>query len=122
MGLLVCVGGVLFSVSLLQAVDKFDNPAAHDTVITACDRSGDEVTATGTLTNTSDSTSSYTVRVFFVRPGTDNPRRQANVVVDDVAPGQTETFEAARNVGDLDLDCIIGAVRGPLPYGVDPGT
>jgi hypothetical protein len=121
-GLLVCVGGVLFTASLLGAVDEFENPAAHDAAITTCDRSGDEVTATGTLTNTSDSTSSYTIRVFFVRPGTDNARRQANVVVDDVEPGQTETFSASRNVGDLDLDCIVGAVRGPLPYGVDPGT
>ena len=121
-GLLACVGGVLFTMSLLQAVDEFENPAPHDAAITSCARSGDEVIARGTLTNTSDSTSTYTVRVFFVRPGTDNARHQANVVIDDVAPGQTKTFETTRNVGELDLECIVGAVRGPLPYGVDPGT
>ncbi len=115
-------GGVLFTMSLLQAVDEFENPATHDAAITSCARSGDEVIARGTLTNTSDSTSTYTVRVFFVRPGTDNARYQANVVIDDVAPGQTQTFEATRNVGERDLECIVGAVRGPLPYGVDPGT
>ncbi len=121
-GLLACVGGVLFSISLVRAVDQFENPDANDTTITGCARSGDDVTATGTLVNTGDRDASYTVRVFFVRPGTDNPRRQANVVIDDVAPGDSETFEVTRNVGELDLDCIVGAVRGPLPYGVDPGT
>ncbi|MBT7428268.1 MAG: DUF2510 domain-containing protein [Ilumatobacter sp.] len=121
-GLLACVGGVLFTMSLLQAVDEFENPAPHDAAITSCARSGDGVIARGTLTNTSDSTSTYTVRVFFVRPGTVNARHQANVVIDDVAPGQTKTFETTRNVGELDLECIVGAVRGPLPYGVDPGT
>ena len=121
-GLLVCIGGVLFSISLVSAIDKFENPDANDTAITGCERLGDELTATGTLTNTSDNNASYTVRVFFVRAGTDNPRQQANVVIDDVAPGESENFEVTRNVGELDLDCIVGAVRGPLPYGVDPGT
>jgi hypothetical protein len=121
-GLLVCIGGVLFSVALVRAVDEFDNPDPNDTTITTCVRSGDELTANGILVNTGESTASYTVRVFFVRPGTDNPRREATVVINDVSPGDSETFEVARNVGDLDLDCIVGAVRGPLPYGVDPGT
>ena len=120
-GLLVCAGGVVFSVSLLRAVDSFENPAPNETMISSCERSGNELTATGTVINTSDATASYTVRVYFVRPGTDNPRRQATVALDPLAPGESGTFEATRNVGDLDLDCIVGAVRGPLPYGVDPG-
>ena len=121
-GLVVCVAGVVFSASLLRAIDTFENPAANETVIVACERSGNELTATGTVTNTDDATSSFTVRVFFVRPGTDNLRRQATVALDPLPPGETATFEVTRNVGDLDLDCIVGAVRGPLPYGVDPGT
>lgn len=121
-GLLVCIGGVLFSIALLDAVDDFEHPAAHEAEITACDRIGDEVTAIGTLTNVSDTTASYTVRVYFVRTGTDNPRRQATVVIDDLGPGDSETFTATRGADDVELDCTIGAVRGPLPYGVDPGT
>jgi hypothetical protein len=120
--LLVCIGGVVFSVSLIRAVDRFENPAEHDAAITSCVLGGDELTATGTLTNTSDQSASFTVRIFFVRPGTDNARHQANVTLDDVGPGETGSFEVSRQVGGTDLDCIIGAVRGPLPYGVDPGT
>ncbi|MBC49858.1 MAG: hypothetical protein CMF24_09075 [Ilumatobacter sp.] len=121
-GLLACVGGAMFTVSILRAVDEFENPATNQTVITSCDRSADKIIARGTLTNTSASTSTFMVRVFFVRPGTDNAQRQANVVINDVAPGQNETFEASSDVGTLDLECIVGAVRGPLPYGLDPGT
>lgn len=121
-GLLACVGGAMLTMSILQAVEKFENPATNQTVITSCARSAGQIIARGTLTNTSASTSTFLVRVFFVRPGTDNAQRQANVVINDVAPGQIETFEARSNVGALDLECIVGAVRGPLPYGLDPGT
>lgn len=120
--LLVCVGGVVFSVSLMRAVDRFENPVEHEASITSCVLDGTELTASGTITNTSNETSTFTVRVFFVRPGTDNSQRQAAVPVADVGPGETAEFEVSRPIGDLDLDCIIGAVRGPLPYGVDPGT
>ena len=120
--LFVCVGGIVFSVSLVGAVDRFENPAEHDAEVTSCLADGGDLTATGILTNTGSEAASFTVRVFFVRPGTDNARHQANVALDDVGPGKTESFEVSRQVGDLELDCIIGAVRGPLPYGVDPGT
>jgi hypothetical protein len=120
--LFVCVGGAVFSVSLVRAVDRFESPAEHEASITSCVLDGSELTASGTVTNTSDETSTFTVRVFFVRPGTDNSQREATVPVADVGPGETGEFEVSRQIGDLDLDCIIGAVRGPLPYGVDPGT
>ncbi len=121
-GLLACVGGVLFTISLTRAIDRFDQPSAHEVEITSCVRSGSEITATGTITNTGAETASFTVRVYFVRPGTDNPRRQGNVLIDDLSADATEEFDLTVNAADLDLDCIVGAVRGPLPYGVDPGT
>ena len=120
-GLLVAIGGVVFTVAMTRALDAFQQPAPHEAVITACDRRGDEVVATGELTNTGDGTESFTVRVFFVRPGTDNPQRQATVVLTDVRPGERAGFDVSRRTVD-DLDCIVGVVRGPLPFGVDPGN
>jgi hypothetical protein len=120
-GLLVCVGGLIFSIVMVRAIDRFESPAENSTLITSCEREGNDVTAKGELTNASADTASFTVRVAFVRPGTDNQRRQANVIIDDVKPGKTRPFEAVRSV-DLDaVDCIIGSVRGELPFGVDPG-
>lgn len=120
-GLLVCVGGLVFSIVMVRAIDRFESPAENNTAITSCEREGNDVTAKGELTNASEDTASFTVRVSFVRPATDNPRRQANVIIDDVEPGETRSFEAVRSVALDEVDCIIGSVRGELPLGIDPG-
>lgn len=120
-GLLACVGGLVFSIVMVGAIDRFENPAGNNTAITSCERDGNDVAAQGELTNVSGNIASFTVRVSFVRPGTDNPRRQANVIVSDVEPGETRSFEAIRSVSLDKVDCIIGSVRGELPFGVDPG-
>jgi|TARA_B110000459_G_scaffold107996_1_gene119836 hypothetical protein len=120
-GLLVCVGGLIFSIVMVRAIETFENPADNATAITSCERNGNDVTAQGELTNISSNASSFTVRVFFVRPGTDNPRRQANVIISDVEPGEKRSFEVVRSVQLEKVDCIIGSVRGELPFGVDPG-
>ena len=120
-GVLVCVGGLIFSIVMVRAIDSFETPAENNTAITSCEREGNDVTAKGELTNASDDTASFTVRVSFVRPNTDNSRRQANVIISDVGPGETRSFEVVRAVALDEVDCIIASVRGELPFGVDPG-
>ncbi|MDA3032685.1 MAG: hypothetical protein O3B90_10220, partial [Actinomycetota bacterium] len=105
----------------VRAIDSFETPAENNTAITSCEREGNDVTAKGELTNASDDTASFTVRVSFVRPNTDNSRRQANVIISDVGPGETRSFEVVRAVALDEVDCIIASVRGELPFGVDPG-
>ena len=121
-GLLVCIGGVIFTISLFRAIDRFDSPAENVADITSCTRVGNDVTAVGHLTNLSDQNAEFSVRVYFVRPGTDNPRRQILVDLGQLAPGEQTSFEVTRSVQLDEVDCIVGAVRGPLPYGIDPGT
>ncbi len=120
-GIAMSVVGVIFTISIFAAVDRFSDPADNDTSILSCTRDEDDVTARGELTNLDDRAAGFTVRVFFVRPGTDNPRRAALVDVGRVEPGATVPFEITRAVGPDPVDCIVGAVRGPLPYGIDPG-
>lgn len=121
-GCLVCVVGIVFSVAMVRAIDAYDNPGEHVVELTGCARDADTVVASGELTNTGDSTESFAVRIFFVRPGTDNAQRQGTALVDDVAPGATASFEVSRQVVLDEIDCTVGDVRGPLPFGVDPGT
>lgn len=121
-GLAVAVVGVLFTLAVFRAFDRFADPAAHAAVITGCTRVGDDVTAQGELTNLDDRAAHFSVRIFFVRPGTDNPRRAALVELGRVPAGVTAPFEVTRPVGTDPIDCIIDSVRGPLPYGIDPGT
>ena len=117
---MAAVAGVMAIVLGLRARRRA-KAADNGTAITSCERNGNDVTAQGELTNISSNASSFTVRVFFVRPGTDNPRRQANVIISDVEPGEKRSFEVVRSVQLEKVDCIIGSVRGELPFGVDPG-
>ncbi len=39
---LLCIVGVVFSVALVRAVDRYDNPAANDVSLTSCELDGSE--------------------------------------------------------------------------------
>jgi Protein of unknown function (DUF2510) len=112
------LGGIL-SVVVLDVYDRYLNPQPNEVVVTSCELAGSRATMTGELTNTGDDTSSYSVQVGFVRPGTDNPHRSELVAIDDVAAGDSTTFEAQSQVDLDEVDCVILEVTGPLPFGLD---
>jgi membrane protein implicated in regulation of membrane protease activity len=112
------LGGIL-SVVVLDVYDEYLNPQPSDVAVTSCRLEGSRATMTGRLTNTGEATSSYSVRIGFVRPGTDNPHRSEVVALDDVAPGDSTTFEAQSQVDLDEVDCLILEVTGPLPFGLE---
>ena len=115
----LCVVGVILSVAVLRAVDRFEHPAANEVTVTGCELQGTFATMTGTITNRSDHEASFGIQVTFTRPGTDNAHRQARVAVDDVAPGEAAEFEVLRRVQLDDVECHVTDVSGPLPFGLD---
>ncbi len=112
------LGGIL-SVVVLDVYDEYLNPQPSEVAVTSCELEGSRATMTGRLTNTGDDTSSYSVQVGFVRPGTDNPHRSELVAVDDVPAGDSMTFDAQSQVDLDDVDCVILEVTGPLPFGLE---
>jgi hypothetical protein len=102
-------------------VDRYLDPQPNRAGITSCRTSGDDVIASGELTNLGDETADFTVRIALVLEGTDNTRRTTTVEIDDVAPGQTAAFDATATVGDVRVDCVVRDVDGPLPFGIDLG-
>jgi len=121
-GLLVCIVGVVFTITFVDAIDAYDNPAASQAEIVGCESDGTNRTANFTITNVDDVSASYTVRIDFVRDGTDNVQREALVAVDEIAPGETARHSVSRRIEIDDVGCVIRAVHGPLPFGVDPGA
>ena len=121
-GLVVCILGVVFTSAFVDALDRYENPAAHEAEIVACDADGTTRTAEFAITNLDDVSATYTVRIDFVRDGTDNVQRQALVDVDEVAPGDTVRYSVSRRIEIADVGCVIREVHGPLPFGVDPGS
>jgi Protein of unknown function (DUF2510) len=112
------LGGTL-SVVVLDVYDRYLNPQPNEVAVTSCELEGTRATMTGRLTNTGDDTSSYSVQVGFVRPGTDNPHRSELVAIEDVPAGDSMTFEAQSQVDLDDVDCVILEVTGPLPFGLE---
>lgn len=121
-GALVCVGGVLFTIAFVRELDRYTNPSPNSVEIERCAVDGSMVTATGTITNLGDDTADFSIRVDFVRVGTDNANRRARVAVDDVPPGETAPFSITRSVSLDEVDCLVGSVDGPLPFGVEIET
>jgi hypothetical protein len=123
-GVPVSIVGMVLTVVVLDALDRYENPPDHEAEVTACTLTGDTVQATGELTNRSDESASFAIRVELSRRAAGRDAVIDRVDVDDLAPGATAAWTASgRPEGGPDGEptCSIQAVRGPLPYGVDPG-
>jgi hypothetical protein len=117
-GILLGGLGIVFSVLLWRAVERFETPGAHtEEVACTVDDSG-FVVARGGITNDSGRERDYSV---LVRLTADERHR---VAVDDVAPGSTGSFTVRSDeAGHSETDagaCDIVEVNGPVPFGLEP--
>jgi hypothetical protein len=119
-GVLVAMGGLAFTVVVYRAIDRFQNPAAHEVSIDGCTAVDGRAVADGTLRNDSPDVADFTVVVEFRRPASGVLLTSSRVRVDAVAPSATAPFEVSRQVPVDDVDCVIAEVTGPLPFGVVP--
>ena len=119
-GLVVAVVGLFFTLAFEDARADYDAPAEHRVEVTECSYLRPRWTALATVENLSSAEADFTVRIGFVRPGTDNVRLSDTVVVDGVSPGEVRTIEAAGSIDDESIDCVVLWVRGPRPFGFDP--
>ena len=113
---------MIFSIAVVDAVERYENPAEHEATVTSCERDGTTAHVVGEIVNLDDGDADFTVQIAFTRAGTNNPHRSARAFVDDLAPGDSATFELSRQVSLDEVDCIIADVTGPLPFGLDVET
>lgn len=118
-GLLACVVGVLLTVVVIDAIDRFENPPPHEATVISCELDGSTATLTAEITNLGNSTADFSVKIAFVRPGTDNAQYSTRIAVDNVLPGGSAEFGVDRRVALEEIDCIISSVDGPLPFGLE---
>lgn len=116
--LVASILGVLLTVLVVDVYDDFVNPEPHEVAIEECALAGSRATAIGELTNLGERTADFNVVIGFVRPGTRNVRATASVELLDVAPGDTVTFEAQRQVPLDEVECVVREVTGALPFGI----
>ena len=120
-GLGVAVGGLLFTIAVFRALERYENPAEHSAEVTGCEVDDGTATVSGELRNDSDDSASFTVRVDVVRSGSGVRVSTTRAELIDVAPGETRSWETTRRVTVDAVECSTPSVSGPLPFGVDPG-
>ncbi len=110
--------GVVLTVVVLDVYRDYVDPPPNEVTISGCELVGSRATATGVLTNLGDESADFGVIVGFTRPGIDDVRWTTHVELDDVGPGEEATFEAKRQVGLTDVECVVVDVTGGLPFGM----
>jgi hypothetical protein len=116
-GVLVGGLGIVLTVLLWRAVERFESPGAHSRQV-ECTVDDGFVVARGGITNESGRMRDYSV---LVRLTADERHR---VEVDDVAPAATGSFtvrsdQAGHDESDATA-CGIVEVNGPVPFGLEP--
>lgn len=126
LGFVSTIVGFFLTGVFIDAVERYEQPAAHTVEVTSCVRAGERVVVEGTISNDDDDdTASFAIRVEL-EIGDVRPRRRL-IQVDDVEPGATVAWEGSRAVqagslaGDGEPTCVVDRVDGPLPFGFDPG-
>ena len=122
-GIPVSILGLVLTGVLVRAVERYEEPNAHDVGVTSCTEDGGLVRAMGWITNRGDDQASFTIRVELAHRADARRRATDRVEVDDVAPGATVEWRALARpdgVGEGAPACAVTAVHGPLPFGFDP--
>ena len=122
---LVMVGvGVWTTAVVFNAVDDFENPPRYEVAITTCAVGDSTLAVGGTIENVGGRSSDY--RIIVRVPGERALSFNEVVIeVDDVAVGAVrefnETFPLPLNggTGTDAVECTVGDVTGPLPFGLD---
>ena len=118
LGIVVGVLGIILTVVVFRALQRFESPGANDARVDSCTVEDGYLVARGQLTNLSTQTRDYTVLVELDL----GDRRR--VAVDDVPAGESTTFVARSERATYDEgdsgSCAVVDVNGPVPFGLDP--
>lgn len=121
LGVVTAVGGLVFTIAVFRALERYENPAEHTAEVTSCEVSDSTAQVEGTVRNDSDRAATFTVRVDLERPGSGLRVSTIRVELVDVDPGETRSWDVRRAVRTDEIVCGAPDVSGPLPFGVDPG-
>jgi len=107
------VGGIVFFTVIDDLIEDLERVAPADSFELddpSCGVDGGRAAYTATLTNTSDGTDRFTVRVEFLEPGTRDVTARGSAVVDDVRAGESVQVAATALVDIEDVDCRVDSV------------
>lgn len=116
-GLATCGIGLWLSVVVYREVEEFTEVGQYSVEITTCTVGEGVARLDGTIKNQSDTTRSYRVTLDFVRPDTDNTLYREAIDIEDVGPGDSQSWTVEQAVDEEQLGCEVASVTGPVPFG-----
>lgn len=120
-GLAVCVGGLFFTLYVLDEFRDFIEPGPHElTVDQPCTVTGGRATLRGSIRNLDDHQHDYRIEVEFT--STTDDTEVTTVALLDVAADETAPWSASASIDGASIQCRVRDVFGPLPFDVnEPG-
>ena len=109
--------GIWLTTLVVHEFTKFSDLGEYSLKDRVCEVTDGVVRYEGDVANMSTSTRTYHLVINFTRPGTDNVLYTAIADVNDVTPGQTGRWSVRHVVTQNELECKVGTITGPLPFG-----
>jgi hypothetical protein len=116
-GIPIAVVGLVFTVVVFRAIDRYENPPDSTSSIESCVLEEGRARAEGELRNDGSRRSKFTVYVEF-RALPSGPTIERAATVPSTAPGETSRFVVDQRIEGDDVECEISTVNGPLPFGL----
>jgi hypothetical protein len=117
-GILVAVAGLIFTVAVFRALERYENPGDNQAGPLACQVLDGRLRGSGEIQNLGSTTADYTVLVDLVRGGSGIPISTRRERIEGVEPGEIRTYEFSQRVTASSVECRVAEVKGPLPFGV----
>ncbi|HWM22908.1 MAG TPA: DUF2510 domain-containing protein [Ilumatobacteraceae bacterium] len=117
-GIPIAAVGLLFTVAVHRAIDRYEHPPESTSSIESCEVEAGRARAEGELRNDGTRASRFTVYVEFrALPAGHTIERAATLP--STAPGGTARFAVSQRLAAESVECEITAVQGPFPFGLE---
>ncbi len=109
------------AVTLGRAVQRFVSPHPHELIVAQCSPDGTNINIAIDITNLGDDTTRFSIFVEIVGEPLGQVVRSATLTTDGVRPERSARVTALVPSNQQNVDCVIVAVGGELPFGIDIG-
>ncbi len=109
------------AVTLGRAVQRFISPNPHEVVVAQCSPDGTNIRIAIDITNLGDEISQFSIFVEIVGEPLRQVVRSATLTTEGIRPERSARVTTRVPSTQQNVECVIVAVGGELPFGIDLG-
>lgn len=108
-------------VILGRAVQAFVNPNQYEIAVDQCAANGSQITVSIEITNRGDDAANFSIFVEILSDPFQQVVRSVTLRTNEVRPDRTARVTSQIPSSQRDIECVVVAVGGKLPFGIDLG-